>query len=44
MVGMLASSASVEGVGPTPSGRNGGGDPYFTDGMARIGILKPTRQ
>lgn len=28
------------GIGPTPNGRNGEGDPYFTDGMIRFGILK----
>ncbi|MGB3388792.1 MAG: LssY C-terminal domain-containing protein [Pseudaminobacter sp.] len=39
---MLVSSDSFEGIGPTRSGRNGEGDPYFTDGMVRIGILQRT--
>jgi hypothetical protein len=39
--GVLASTYSEKGVGPTKNGRNGGGDPYFTDGMATIGILRP---
>lgn len=41
MADMLISSDSVEGIGPTRSGRNGEGDPYFTDGMVRIGIVEP---
>jgi hypothetical protein len=39
--GVLASTYSERGVGPTETGRNGGGDPYFTDGMTTIGILRP---
>ena len=27
------------GVGETKTGRNGGGDPYFTDGQVHIGVL-----
>lgn len=38
--GQLASSYAIEGVGATKTGRNGGGDPYFTDGQAMIGVLK----
>jgi hypothetical protein len=30
----------IEGRGPTQDGRNGGGDRYFTDGMAKIAVLK----
>ena len=30
--GMVTAKYQVTGVGPTLSGRNGGGDPYFTDG------------
>jgi hypothetical protein len=30
----------IEGIGPTKDGRNGGGDPYFTDGKALIGVLR----
>ena len=29
------------GIGKTTTGRNGGGDPYFTDGMIKIGVLVP---
>jgi hypothetical protein len=38
---VLAATYSETGVGPTKTGRNGGGDTYFTDGMATIGILRP---
>ena len=27
------------GSGATTTGRNGGGDPYFTDGKAMVGVL-----
>ncbi|WP_044590626.1 LssY C-terminal domain-containing protein [Bradyrhizobium sp. LTSPM299] len=30
--GMVTAKYQVTGVGPTLAGRNGGGDPYFTDG------------
>jgi hypothetical protein len=36
----LSSTYEVEGVGATKTGRNGGGDPYFTDGNALIGVLR----
>ncbi|RVD38736.1 hypothetical protein EN742_16945, partial [Mesorhizobium sp. M4A.F.Ca.ET.020.02.1.1] len=39
--GMLASTSEIAGIGATKTGRNGGGDPYFTDGKAVIGVLKP---
>jgi hypothetical protein len=39
--GMLISTSEIEGIGETKAGRNGGGDPYFTDGKARIGLLRP---
>ena len=29
----------MPGVGATTTGRNGGGDPYFTDGMVMVGVL-----
>ena len=29
----------VTGVGSTLLGRNGGGDPYFTDGELTVGVL-----
>jgi hypothetical protein len=34
--GMVQAKYQVTGVGPTVSGRNGGGDPYFTDGEVWI--------
>jgi hypothetical protein len=37
--GQLLSSYEIAGVGATQTGRNGGGDPYFTDGMATVGVL-----
>jgi hypothetical protein len=37
---LLASTTEIPGIGATRTGRNGGGDPYFTDGMAVIGVLK----
>ncbi|MFA6156156.1 LssY C-terminal domain-containing protein [Mesorhizobium sp.] len=40
--GLLASTSDIAGIGATRSGRNGGGDPYFTDGKAVVGILKRT--
>lgn len=35
----LSSSYSIAGRGATTDGRNGDGDPYFTDGMVTVGIL-----
>lgn len=37
--GMLARQYQIPGRGPTNAGRNGGGDPYFTDGMVTVGVL-----
>lgn len=37
--GWLLRVFQVAGVGPTVVGRNGGGDPYFTDGEMTIGVL-----
>jgi hypothetical protein len=37
--GWIRSTYEVEGSGATLHGRNGGGDPFFTDGMVRIGRL-----
>ena len=31
----------VSGVGPTISGRNGEGDPYYTDGEIHVAVLSP---
>lgn len=39
--GQLSSTYEIAGVGATKTGRNGGGDPYFTDGKAMIGVLQP---
>ena len=38
---MLLSTYQVAGVGPTLNGRNGGGDPYYTDGEVTIGVISP---
>lgn len=38
--GYIGSTYSIAGIGATKVGRNGGGDPYFTDGLATIGILR----
>ncbi|MER8762156.1 MULTISPECIES: LssY C-terminal domain-containing protein [unclassified Mesorhizobium] len=37
--GMLISTSEIPGVGATKTGRNGEGDPYFTDGKAIVGVL-----
>lgn len=42
--GQLSSSYEIPGIGATDSGRNGGGDPYFTDGMAVVGVLRQALQ
>jgi hypothetical protein len=34
--GMVTAKYQVTGIGPTLAGRNGGGDPYFTDGEVWI--------
>lgn len=39
--GQLSSTYEIAGVGATKTGRNGGGDPYVTDGKAVIGVLQP---
>jgi len=39
--GVIVSVDKIKGIGATRTGRNGGGDPYFTDGMVWIGILRP---
>ena len=40
-VGALSTTYQVSGVGPTLTGRNGGGDPYFTDGEITLGVIDP---
>jgi hypothetical protein len=37
--GMLRATYQVTGIGPTLRGRNGGGDPYYTDGEIEVGRL-----
>ena len=38
---MLTEIFHVTGIGPTLFGRNGGGDPYYTDGEISVGVLSP---
>ena len=38
--GWLSSTEGIEGFQPKHDGRNGGGDPYHTDGKLSLGILK----
>ena len=38
--GLISGSYEIPGVGATKTGRNGGGDPYYTDGKALVGVLK----
>jgi hypothetical protein len=38
--GVLSDTYVVDGVGPTLFGRNGGGDPYYTDGKLTIGVIE----
>jgi hypothetical protein len=40
--GQLVEDYRVPGLGPTIHGRNGGGDPYYTDGYIRVGMLAPS--
>ena len=42
--GAVEASYSVSGVGPTVFARNGGGDPYFTDGEIAVERLAPDCQ
>lgn len=39
--GMVASVRAIDGIGATKHGRNGGGDPYFTDGKIALAVLSP---
>ena len=39
--GVLIQVYQVSGIGPTMSGRNGGGDRYFTDGEITVGVIRP---
>lgn len=38
--GMVITVSDIPGIGATKAGRNGGGDPYFTDGKAIVGVLR----
>ena len=38
--GRLSSTEGIEGFQPKHDGRNGGGDPYHTDGKLLMGVLK----
>ncbi len=38
-VGQVTSTYEIPGIGATKTGRNGGGDPYFTDGKTLVGVL-----
>ncbi|WP_246251747.1 LssY C-terminal domain-containing protein [Allomesorhizobium camelthorni] len=40
--GQVLSTQEIEGRGATKDGRNGGGDPYFTDGKAIVAFLRAT--
>jgi hypothetical protein len=42
--GQLAREYQIVGLGPTKDGRNAGGDPYFTDGMLDVGVLKTAKE
>jgi hypothetical protein len=37
----LARTFLLPGIGPTSNGRNGEGDPYFTDGEVVVGVIDP---
>lgn len=37
--GRILSTEGIEGFQPKPDGRNGGGDPYHTDGKLSLGVL-----
>jgi hypothetical protein len=39
--GMVSAAYGVTGVGATVFARNGGGDPYFTDGEIAVSRLSP---
>ncbi|MGO8026696.1 LssY C-terminal domain-containing protein, partial [Rhizobium leguminosarum] len=38
--GQISMTFERAGVGATRDGRNGGGDPYFTDGRILVGVLR----
>ena len=38
---VVGSFFQISGIGPTLFGRNGGGDPYYTDGEIHVAVLVP---
>ncbi|WGD56647.1 LssY C-terminal domain-containing protein [Bradyrhizobium sp. CB1650] len=38
---VVSSFFQISGIGPTLFGRNGGGDPYYTDGEIHLAVLMP---
>jgi hypothetical protein len=38
---VVSSFFQISGIGPTLFGRNGGGDPYYTDGEIHVAVLVP---
>ena len=42
--GQISMDYEQAGVGATETGRNGGGDPYFTDGKVLVGVLNSGTQ
>lgn len=38
---VVSKSFQISGIGPTLFGRNGGGDPYYTDGEIHVAVLVP---
>ncbi|MBX3570582.1 MAG: LssY C-terminal domain-containing protein [Rhizobiaceae bacterium] len=41
--GLVAEVSEEPGIGATAAGRNGGGDPYFTDGLIKLAVLAAAR-
>ncbi len=42
--GQLSKEYQIEGMGPTKDAHNAGGDPFHTDGMVDVGVLKSAKQ
>jgi hypothetical protein len=40
----LSREFQMPGMGPTRDGHNAGGDPFFTDGMLDVGVLKTANE
>ncbi len=43
VAGRILSSQAEPGSGFTRNGRNGAGDPYFTDGKMVVAVLAPAK-